>query len=143
MTRSSLSIFSSRREKWKRRCSDRRILLILLMVLAGINRVFKMKYGDGIYSLTKFYEQKKDSVDVLVLGSSHAFENINTGTLWDEYGMASYVLGGPQAAVLEYILLSERGVEDPETGADRFGRLYALLNDVDCERAEIIKTILG
>ena len=69
-------------------------LLILLMVLAGINRVFKMKYGDGIYSLTKFYEQKKDSVDVLVLGSSHAFENINTGTLWDEYGMASYVLGG-------------------------------------------------
>ena len=36
------------------------------MVLAGINRVFKMKYGDGIYSLTKFYEQKKDSVDVLV-----------------------------------------------------------------------------
>ena len=34
-------------------------LLILLMVLAEINRVFKMKYGDGIYSLTKFYEQKK------------------------------------------------------------------------------------
>lgn len=97
------------------------------MVLAGINRVFKMKYGDGIYSLTKFYEQKKDSVDVLVLGSSHAFENINTGTLWDEYGMASYVLGGSRAAVLEYILLSERGVEDPATGVDRFRRLYAAL----------------
>lgn len=31
---------------------------------------------------------------VLVLGSSHAFEDFNTGTLWDEYGMASYVLGG-------------------------------------------------
>ena len=95
LTRSSLSIFSSRRGKVKKtvvRITG--FLLILLMVLAGINRVFKMKYGDGIYSLTKFYEQKKDSVDVLVLGSSHAFENINTGTLWDEYGMASYVLGG-------------------------------------------------
>ena len=34
-------------------------LLILLMVLAGINRVFKMKYGDGIYSLTKFYEHEE------------------------------------------------------------------------------------
>ena len=95
LIRSSLSIFSSRRGKVKKtvvRITG--FLLILLMVLAGINRVFKMKYGDGIYSLTKFYEQKKDSVDVLVLGSSHAFENINTGTLWDEYGMASYVLGG-------------------------------------------------
>ena len=100
-------------------------LLILLMVLAGINRVFKMKYGDGIYSLTKFYEQKKDSVDVLVLGSSHAFENINTGTLWDEYGILC--IGRLQAAVLEYILLSERGVEDPATGVDRFRRLYAAL----------------
>lgn len=81
LTRSSLSIFSSRRGKVKKtvvRITG--FLLILLMVLAGINRVFKMKYGDGIYSLTKFYEQKKDSVDVLVLGSSHAFENINTGT---------------------------------------------------------------
>ena len=84
-------------------------LLILLMVLAGINRVFKMKYGDGIYSLTKFYEQKKDSVDVLVLGSS------------------ILCIGRLQAAVLEYILLSERGVEDPATGADRFRRLYAAL----------------
>ena len=43
-------------------------LLILLMVLAGINRVFKMKYGDGIYSLTKFYEQKKDSVKISIRG---------------------------------------------------------------------------
>ena len=34
-------------------------LLILLMVLAGINRVFKMKYGDGIYSLTKFTNRRK------------------------------------------------------------------------------------
>lgn len=102
-------------------------LLILLMVLAEINRVFKMKYGDGIYSLTKFYEQKKDSVDVLVLGSSHAFENINTGTLWDEYGMASYVLGGSRQPSWNTYLLSERGVEDPATGADRFRRLYAAL----------------
>ena len=42
-------------------------------------------------------------MDVLVLGSSHAFENINTGTLWDEYGMASYVLGGSRQPSLEYI----------------------------------------
>ncbi len=127
LTRSSLSIFSSRRGKVKKtvvRITG--FLLILLMVLAGINRVFKMKYGDGIYSLTKFYEQKKDSVDVLVLGSSHAFENINTGHcgMNMEWHPMYWAL---QAAVLEYLLLSERGVEDPETGADRVGRIYAAL----------------
>lgn len=68
--------------------------LLIAIVLGGTNQVFKVKYGDGIYGLTKFYELEEDSFDVLILGSSHAFEDFNTGTLWDEYGMASYVLAG-------------------------------------------------
>lgn len=68
--------------------------LLLGSVLYGVNKVFKVKYADGIYSMTKFYELDKNSVDVLLLGSSHCFENFNTGTLWDEFGMASYILGG-------------------------------------------------
>ena len=35
-----------------------------------------------------------EPVDVLFLGSSHVFETYNTSVLWDEYGIASYVLGG-------------------------------------------------
>ena len=118
-------------------------LLILLMVLAGINRVFKMKYGDGIYSLTKFYEQKKGSVDVLVLGSSHAFENINTGTLWDEYGMASYVLGGSrQPSWNTYYYLKEAlKTQRPELIVLEG---YMLLYDADYEESSrIIKNNFG
>ena len=44
--------------------------------------------------MTKLYELEDDTVDVLILGSSHAFENFNTATLWDEYGMSSYILAG-------------------------------------------------
>lgn len=69
-------------------------IFLLLVVLNTVNRIFKVKYGDGIYGLTKFYELEDNTVDVLVLGSSHAFENFNTGVLWDKYGMASYVLAG-------------------------------------------------
>ncbi len=69
-------------------------LLILILCLAYMNSVFKFKYGDGIYDVTKFYELKDNTVDVLFLGSSHAFEDINTGVLWDEYGMASYIFAG-------------------------------------------------
>ncbi len=69
-------------------------MLILGTVLGCINKILKVKYSDGIYGVAKFYELEDDTVDVLFLGSSHAFENFNTGTLWDEYGMASYILSG-------------------------------------------------
>lgn len=69
-------------------------VLILIFVLVGVNNIFKVKYGDGIYDVTKFYELENDTVDVLILGSSHAFQDFNTGVLWNEYGMASYILGG-------------------------------------------------
>ena len=69
-------------------------LLILVLCLGYANSVFKVKYGDGIYDVTKFYELEDNTVDVLFLGSSHAFEDFNTGTLWDEYGMSSFILAG-------------------------------------------------
>ncbi|WP_405376679.1 hypothetical protein [Pseudobutyrivibrio sp.] len=69
-------------------------IIILVIVLYAWVSVFKYKYVDGIYSLTKYYELEDNSVDLLVLGSSHAFESFNTMTLWNEYGISSYDLGG-------------------------------------------------
>lgn len=70
-------------------------LLLLIVSLTAWNNVFKYKYSMGVYSIERFYDQKKNTVDVLFLGSSHAFLGFNDGTLWDEYGVASYVLAGP------------------------------------------------
>ena len=69
-------------------------LIILIIVLMYCNEVLKLKEQRGIYSMTKMYEQEKDTVDVLVIGSSHAFTNFDTGLLWDEYGVSSFVLAG-------------------------------------------------
>ena len=69
-------------------------LLILFTSLYFTDSALRLKSSDGIYSLKKFYEQDENSIDVLILGSSHAFENFNTGVLWEEQGIASYVLGG-------------------------------------------------
>lgn len=69
-------------------------LILLIMALNYANNVLKVKYDDGIYGLTKFYELEENSIDVLILGSSHAFQNFNTGVLWEKYGIASFVLGG-------------------------------------------------
>ena len=62
-------------------------------LLGYINKIFEFKYSDGICQMSTLYELDKNTVDVLILGSSHAFVNFNNGTLWDEYGMASYNLG--------------------------------------------------
>lgn len=69
-------------------------LLLLLVVLHYANSIFAFKYGDGIYAFTKFYDLEDNTVDILILGSSHAFEDVNTGILWEEHGIASFVLAG-------------------------------------------------
>ena len=67
---------------------------MLAVSLLGFRRVFSFKYGDGIYSVTTFYEQEEDSVDLLILGSSHAYQNINPMILWKDAGIAAYDLCG-------------------------------------------------
>ena len=69
-------------------------ICILLGLIAGCCHVLKFHDSDGIFSMENFYKQEKDTVDVLFLGSSRVFENIDTGVLWDEEGIASYILAG-------------------------------------------------
>lgn len=67
---------------------------LLVATMGGVNWLFQMKDVDGCYPVQMFYKQEKNTVDVLCLGSSHTYTNINPAVLWDEYGMASYNLAG-------------------------------------------------
>ena len=70
-------------------------LFFLFMVLNKSLTILRPKFADsGIADLWAFYELPKDSVDILILGSSHSNANINTGMLWDEYGFAAFNLWG-------------------------------------------------
>lgn len=62
----------------------------LCLVCSSLN----FKYQDSVFKVKMFYEQEDNTVDVLVLGSSHAYQGINTAVLWREYGMAAYDLCG-------------------------------------------------
>lgn len=70
------------------------ICAILLMVLAI--RVLRFKSQDGIDQMHAFYENEENTVDVLFLGSSHMYSNVNTGLLWSDYGIAAYDLGAAE-----------------------------------------------
>ena len=118
-------------------------IILVVLLLAGINRIFKFKYGDGIYSLSKFYELEDNSVDVLILGSSHAFESFNTGVLWDEYGVASYILGGSVQPIWNtyYYLKEALKTQTPEL---IILEGYMMVYDKDYfEESNIIKNTFG
>lgn len=69
-------------------------LALLLGTLWLIGNTLIMKKVDGITTIKGIYAQPENSVDVLVLGSSHAGINADAGLLWQEYGIASYMLWG-------------------------------------------------
>lgn len=71
-------------------------LLLLALVFSAFCRFFSFKYNDGIYNLEALYAQEEDSIDVLFLGSSHAFESFHTGVLYEEYGVAAFDLGSSE-----------------------------------------------
>lgn len=79
----------------KKLCEMICFCLLLGLIMQKIDKVLVLKTDDGIYNMMNFYKQEKDTIDVLIMGSSHAFIDVDTGVLWDKYGIASYTLGGP------------------------------------------------
>lgn len=73
------------------------VVVLAAAILFGIDKLFLLKSEDGINQMEAFYKQKDETVDVLFLGSSHVYCDIATGVLWDNYGMASFDLGGAEA----------------------------------------------
>ena len=67
-----------------------------VLVYAICSRILLLKSEDGIEQMQSFYLQKENTVDVLLLGSSHIYCNVNTGILWDEYGISAFDLGGAE-----------------------------------------------
>lgn len=59
-------------------------------------KVLVLKSEDGIKQMESYYLQTEDTVDALLMGSSHIYCDINTGILWDEYGISAFDLGGAE-----------------------------------------------
>ncbi len=67
-------------------------LLLLSILLAYLAYVLTPKHDYGMCSMVNLYQQDRDTVDVLVLGTSLAYAGVNTNVLWRDYGVAAYNL---------------------------------------------------
>lgn len=81
---------------------------LLVLLLGYVVYVLTPKYDYGICSMTNLYQQPRDTVDVLVLGSSVAYAGVNTNVLWTEQGIAAYDLcSAEQSYWISYYYLKE------------------------------------
>ena len=81
---------------------------LFLGAMGVSNRVLAEKSEDGIKQGLSMYCQPKDSVDVVMLGSSHVHCGINTATLWEEYGIPGYDYSSAEQQIwVSYYLLRE------------------------------------
>ena len=81
-------------------------LVAILLLLC--NSVLRFKYDDGIRQMEGFYDQEENSVDVLILGSSHAFCSFVPELLWEKHGYSSYIMGSAvQPLWISYYYLEE------------------------------------
>lgn len=91
-------------------------MIISLLLAFQFHKTFVFKEKDGILSIQTFYKCRENSVDVLFLGSSHVFMNVNNGVLWTDYGMASFDLcaSGQPAWNIYYYLKEALKTQKPE-----------------------------
>ena len=64
-------------------------VLFLVTIYLCIS-ILSIKSRHGVNQSAGIYWQPKDSVDVVAMGTSHVHCGINTGLLWEKYGIASY-----------------------------------------------------
>lgn len=72
------------------------VIATMGFVLVLCEKVLLLKSEDGIEQIEALYLQENNTIDVLFLGSSHIYCDVNTGVLWDEYGIAGFDLGGAE-----------------------------------------------
>ncbi len=86
--------------------------VVLLCLLAGtgftLNNAVLDRTDEGCIQVADFYKLDKNTVDVLWIGSSHVYHSINTCMMYDDYGMACYLLASPgQPVWMSYYFLEE------------------------------------
>lgn len=86
------------------------IAFLVIAVLAGLQRLLVPKYMGRVIEGAFIAEYYKDPGphDLLILGDCEVYENISPATLWEEYGITSYIRGSAnQLPAQSYYLLED------------------------------------
>ena len=69
-------------------------ILFVSLVLTVTDRIVRAKFiGDSTTIVEGFYAEKRNDIDMIVIGSSNSFCTVDPVTLYEEYGIAAYDFG--------------------------------------------------
>lgn len=116
-----------------------KIILFVVCLFLGIScyhYIFRLKL-DEADTMKIFYEQKKNSIDVLCLGSSQVFGSINPAILYQNYGIASFDLcaAGLSTEGVYFYLQEALKTQTPKVIVVGCDYAYDLAEDVGTEIA--------
>lgn len=94
------------------------LILICLLLFLGLQRLFVPKYMSSVYEggmVAEYYSEPKNH-QVIFIGDCEVYENFSPVTLWEQYGITSYIRGGPQQLIWQsyYILEDTLRYEKPD-----------------------------
>lgn len=71
-------------------------LFALVITFYFLVSILGFKSPHGIDQLEGIYKQPKETIDVVFMGTSHVHCGVNTGILWEKYGIAAYDYSGAE-----------------------------------------------
>lgn len=86
------------------------VVLIPIICLAGLQRLLVPKYVENIPegSMIEEYYRSGKGNDIIFIGDCEVYENISPVTMWEEYGITSYVRGSADQYIWQsYYLLED------------------------------------
>lgn len=94
-----------------KKCVIRIIAVVLVIaMLFGLQQLVVPKYMDDILegSFIEEYYEETTNHDVIMVGDCEVYENFSPVTLWEEYGITSFIRGSAQQLIWQsYYLLEE------------------------------------
>lgn len=82
------------------------ILLVITIYLAV--SILSIKSEHGVDQNNGIYWQPENSIDVVMMGTSHIHCDVNTGLLWEKFGIAAYDYSGAEQPLwMTYYYLKE------------------------------------
>ena len=85
-------------------------LAVIVVVLAFLQRLVMPKYMGDVKEgalIGEYYDEEKD-FDVVFIGDCEVYENFVPATLWEDYGINSYIRGSAQQLIWQsYYLMEE------------------------------------
>lgn len=102
--------YDERLIKMKKILINTAAVALVILSLALLQALLKPKYMSSIHegNLVEEYYKEEKLHDVIFIGDCEVFSNISPVTLWEEYGITSYIRGSAQQLVWQsYYLLED------------------------------------